>query len=250
MNQPEESIHSNKQFILERFNENVRGKEIFLEGQHKHHCGKEGHWLETQMGLKHNAKNEPDILGYEMKTGDKATTFIDKTPDYIYLNGEILPKRNKSAKKEFYDKYASPKNTDKPTPGGWSINKYNNTGQKAFVDISNNIYIEYNYEHDTRENKDTLNLNKSPHVIMQWNRDSLKTTIENKFNQKGFFKCKKEGNCFVKICFGSRITFERWLEEFKKGTIYHEGYSHVSGRGRHQFRAKNSFWDSLITEEY
>jgi hypothetical protein len=56
-----------KQHIITLFNTYVKGVEICLEGQNIKHCGKEGHWLETKMGIKHNAKNEPDINGYEMK---------------------------------------------------------------------------------------------------------------------------------------------------------------------------------------
>ena len=41
-----------KQDIITLFNNNVRGVEISLEGQNVKHCGKEGHWLETKMGIK------------------------------------------------------------------------------------------------------------------------------------------------------------------------------------------------------
>ena len=41
------------------------------------HCGKEGHWLETKMKIKHNSKNEPDINGYEMKKYSNKTTLGD-----------------------------------------------------------------------------------------------------------------------------------------------------------------------------
>jgi len=60
-------IDIDKQDIITLFNNNVKGVEISLEGQNVKHCGKEGHWLETKMGITHNAKNEPDINGYEMK---------------------------------------------------------------------------------------------------------------------------------------------------------------------------------------
>ena len=65
-----------------------------------HHHGGEGHWLELQMGLNPNARNEPDIIiagggdggGYEMKchTGSK-TTFGDWQADfYIYFRIKYL----------------------------------------------------------------------------------------------------------------------------------------------------------------
>lgn len=64
----------NKQQIIKLFTNNVKGVKICLEGININHCGKEGHWLETKMGIKHNAKNEPDIYGYEMKKSSNKTT--------------------------------------------------------------------------------------------------------------------------------------------------------------------------------
>jgi len=239
-----------KEYIIKLFNTNVKGVEICLKGKNKKHCGKDGHWLEKQMGIKHNAKNAPDINGYEMKMDSKVITFIDKSPDKMYLDGVTIPKRNKTEKKQFWDKYASKKTNDEPTIGGWLVNKFNKSGQKMIVDENNNIAVLYNYEEDTRTDKETLGLNRTSHIIMEWNATSLSTAIEDKFNQKGFFKCIKENNKFTKICFGKKITFDTWINEFKKGIIYHDGYSKVGGRSRHVFRAKKKFWNELITEEY
>lgn len=244
------NIDNDKQNIINIFNNNVKDVEICSEGVNKTHDGRKGHWLEKKMGVKHNAKNEPDINGYEMKTGQSVTTFIDKAPTSMYLNKDILPKRNKDSKKQFWDKYASKKETDKPTIGGWSVNKFNKCGQKMIVDEDNNVSILYDYEQDTRENKSLLGLNNKPHIIIKWDAKELSNAIENKFNQKGFFKCREENNKFTKICFGKKITFDFWIDELKKGTIYHDGYSKVDGRARHVFRAKNNFWDNLIIEEY
>ncbi len=243
-------IDNGKQEIITLFNNHVKGVEICLVGQNVKHCGKEGHWLETQMGITHNAKNEPDINGYEMKTGNKVTTFIDKAPNNMYLDGANLPKRNKILKTQYWGKYASKKETDHSTIGGWSVDKFNKCGQKMAVDEYNNVNVLYDYEQDTRVNKELLQLNRTPHIIMQWDVTSLSTAIEDKFNQKGFFKCTKENNRFTKICFGKPITFDIWINELKKGVIYHDGYSKVGGRGRHVFRASNKFWNELITEVY
>jgi hypothetical protein len=251
MNETKTDMDGGKKIIITNFCDNVKGKDISLKGKNAKHCGKEGHYLEDVMGIKHNAKNEPDLLGYEMKTGENVTTFVDKAPDNTFLNSVPIPKRNnKKEKQQFWEKYASIKKSDEPTIGGWSIDKFNNSGQKLCVDENNNITILYDYSQDNRENKDQLNLNKEPHIIMQWNADSLKNCIENKFNQKGFFKCIKENNKYVKICFGKPITFDFWIDQVKKGVIYHDGYSKVNGRGRHVFRAANKFWNELITEEY
>ena len=70
-------IDPDKQDIITLFISNVKGVEICLDGQHINHCGKEGHWLEEKMGIKHNAKNEPDINGYEMKKSSSKTTLGD-----------------------------------------------------------------------------------------------------------------------------------------------------------------------------
>jgi hypothetical protein len=246
----EKYIDIGKQEIIKLFINNVKDVEICLEGQNKKHCGKEGYWLEEKMGILPNAKNEPDIHGYEMKTGAKVTTFIDKAPDKMYIDGNVLPKRNKSLKKQYWDKYASKKESMEPTIGGWSIDKFNKSGQKLTVDEFNNVAILYDYEHDMRENKEHLELNNTPHIIMQWEALTLLKAIEDKFNKKGFFKCTKESNHFTKICFGKKITFDIWINELKKGVIYHDGYSKLNGRGRHVFRASNKFWDGLIIEEY
>ena len=58
MNEIEPAIDIDKQQIITLFNNNVKGREICLEGQNINHDGKEGHWLETKMSIKHNAKNE------------------------------------------------------------------------------------------------------------------------------------------------------------------------------------------------
>ena len=240
-----------KQQIKKLFDDNVRGVPICLDGQNAGHCGKEGHRLETLMGIKHNSKNEPDINGYEMKTGESVTTFVDKAPDTFFVDGIKIPSgKIKKYKQSFFEKYACAKNTDVLTMGGWSYHKYNHCGQRLCTDDKNNVYVIYDWTHDKRENKDALYLNKTPHPIMRWYADSLKNAIEKKFNNKGFFKCIKQNNAYVKICFGKPITFDTWIDELKKGIIYHDGYSKPKGRWRHVFRARNAFWDSLITEEY
>ena len=74
---PTIDIIDKKRQIITLFNNNVKGREICLEGCHINHDGKEGHWLETKMGIKHNAKNEPDINGYEMKKYSNKITLGD-----------------------------------------------------------------------------------------------------------------------------------------------------------------------------
>jgi hypothetical protein len=83
-----------KQKIIDLFLENVKGVQVCMEGNVRH-CGKRGHWLETRMGLSHNSKNEPDMYGYEMKTGENVTTFVDKAPDRMWIDGVEIQKRDK-----------------------------------------------------------------------------------------------------------------------------------------------------------
>lgn len=53
-----------KHTIQKIFNDNVKGYKFCRSTSH---CGAEGNWLEKKMGVKANCKNEPDLLGYEMK---------------------------------------------------------------------------------------------------------------------------------------------------------------------------------------
>ena len=77
MNGIEHIINTDKQQII--------CGEICLEGQNINHDGKEGHWLETKMGIKHNTKNEPDINGYEMKKFSNKITLGDfSASEYVF----------------------------------------------------------------------------------------------------------------------------------------------------------------------
>ena len=58
---------SDKDTIIELFNDKVRGKRPETAGFNQRHDGKGGHWLEAQMGVYANNSNSPDLLGYEMK---------------------------------------------------------------------------------------------------------------------------------------------------------------------------------------
>ena len=72
------NIDEQKNIIIQRFLNNVRGKKFNPSGFNKKHCGAEGHWLEKQMGLVPNGDNKPDIFGFEMKkqTSSGKTTFV------------------------------------------------------------------------------------------------------------------------------------------------------------------------------
>lgn len=57
-----------KEKIVELFRKHVKGKSPDVSSSHINHDGKVGHWLEKQFGISHNASNEADLLGYELKT--------------------------------------------------------------------------------------------------------------------------------------------------------------------------------------
>ena len=179
-------VDTDKEYIVSVWLDSIKDKPICTEGQNTNHCGKIGHWLESKFGLASNSNNEPDIRGYELKTGKEVTTFIDKAPDETYVDGNIIPKRNnRLAKKRFWEQYGCKKQSDAPTVGGWRIGRYNYCGQRMLVDESDNILVEYDYDQDQREYKNTIaGLPQTPHLIMRWNAESLKQSVERKFNQK------------------------------------------------------------------
>lgn len=250
-------LDKDKLEIIRRWKENVKGKQFDTSSKNEKHCGKEGHCLEEAMGIKPNGKNEPDIFGYEMKNDTKVsvTTFIDKEPDYFTNRGEkvvgISRVANKSKREELWNNMFR-QNTRKKGEkriGGWKTNKYDVDGQKMIVTDDNSLEVVYNYNHDKRVYKDECldeyYKNGEDHIICKWRKKTLEIFINRKFNQKGFFICKKD-----KICFGQPISFDMWIQGVKDGVIYYDGYSSINGRWRGCFRAKNTYWHSLIIEEY
>lgn len=76
-------IDNDKQNIINLFFKNVKGIDVILESNN--HCGREGHWLEKKMDIKHNNKNEPDLYGYEMKKNSSKISFGDfSASEYIF----------------------------------------------------------------------------------------------------------------------------------------------------------------------
>ncbi|MCK5902177.1 MAG: LlaMI family restriction endonuclease [Cocleimonas sp.] len=73
----------NKRQLLTSFKDNLQGKKSNTPSSNPRHDGKEGHWLERQMGIIPNENNDADIFGFEMKKQTKAkTTFGDWTANY------------------------------------------------------------------------------------------------------------------------------------------------------------------------
>lgn len=257
-----------KQYIITRFNTYVKGVEICLANHNTKHCGKEGHWLEQKMGIKHNAKNEPDINGYEMKKSSNKTTLGDfsaseyafskknKRNDINYLNNwtdEIILNRS-----DFIKTFGNP-NPNKDNRYAWSgncvptYNEYNSNGQILTVNENNDIIIYYSFSNDTRPIKHNFPLflqNNNNIAIALWKASKMKPHIENKFNKKGFFICKKIGNTYEKICFGKAFNFDYFIECIKnKKIIFDSGMYDGNNRNYSSFRG-SYFWNELITEEY
>tara|TARA_B000000477_G_scaffold124579_1_gene132840 strand:+ start:6741 stop:7535 length:795 start_codon:yes stop_codon:yes gene_type:complete len=230
-------IDIDKQHIITLFNTYVKGVEICLEGQNIKHCGKEGHWLETQMGINHNGKNEPDIYDYEMKKSSSKTTLGDfSASEYAFSRKN---KRNNIntlnnwtdkitlSRSDFIKTFGNP-NPSKGNRYSWSgscvptYNNWNSNGQILTINENNDIIIYYSFSKDTRSVKMNfpLFLQTDNIVISLWKSSKMKAHINNKFNKKGFFICKKIGSTYEKICFGKAFKFEYFIECIKNKKIY------------------------------
>ena len=261
------NINDDKKYIIELFNKNVKGIEIILDDKNKNHCGKEGHWLEEKMNIKHNSKNEPDINGYEMKKYSNKITLGDFSASEYAFSGKnkrnIINKINnwsddiKISRTEFIQ-YFGNKNINKNNRYSWSgscvptYDNWNDNGQNLLILENNDIVIYYSYSKDKRPDKNNfpLFLHNDDIVIAIWKEEKLKNNINNKFNKKGFFICKKNGNTYDKICFGKPFNFEYFIESIKnKKIIFDSGMYEGNNRNYSQFRGL-CFWDELIFEEY
>ncbi len=259
-------MDQDKDKIIKLFNENVRGKKPDTELSNQKHDGKSGHWLERQMGIKANSSNTPDLFGYEMKnhTSSGKITFGDWSADeYIFKS-----KKNNNINKDYnltkddFLRFFGKSNEGKEGRFSWSgspcpsryeeINKF---GQVLKKDSENNIFITYSYSKDTRMDKHIIlpkELQKDDLILARWHVNSIKNKIEKKFNQKGWFTCKKNINGeYESIHFGKPINFDTWLNFFERGIIFFDsGMYQTNSRNYSQWRASTVFWESLIIESY
>jgi hypothetical protein len=249
-----------KQEIIKRFDENVRGKKTGKMTTNIGHDGKDGHWLEQQMGIKANASNSPDLFGYEMKNDTTSkTTFGDWSADYYIYKNRRNP-HGLISRREFLEIFGKP-NPDKKGRCSWSgepcpkINTTNSFGQKLIVDSDNNIRAIYDFSKDIRLNKSQVvppDMQKDNLTLAKWDVASISAKLEDKFNQKGWFKCLKDKQgVYVQIAFGKPIYFEEWIKWVKTGEVFFDsGMFQGNSRNYSQWRANNSFWDNLIYERY
>jgi hypothetical protein len=246
-----------KSKIVNLFNKQVRGKIPDVSEWNTRHDGKGGHWLEVQMGIAHNANNLPDLHGFEMKNDTRSkTTFGDWSATYYIFKNE----KYEIDRDRFLQIFGSPNPlkkgryswSGKPTP---KIGAYNEFGQILTIDKYNNIIAKYSFSKDHRVNKTKivpLSMQKNNLMIAEWSAVTMKSRVENKFNNQGWFKCIKDSTgAYSNIIFGNPITFDIWIDGVQKGLIFFDsGMYQGNDRPYSTWRADNKYWDSLVTDTY
>lgn len=248
-----------KSLIERTFNENVKGQIADLSGFNRSHDGAEGDWLTKKMGLTVNGRNEPDFHGFEMKKDSPKTTFGDWAPDQaLYMS----PSRGIPAQLErslFLRTFGTPKSSNEARKNGrysWSgevfptVNGVNRYGQKLVVSKAGDVDAVYSFHDDRRPEKDLLipkEFQKEKLVLAHWSADKLKTRLERKFNQLGWFKCIKDSSGrYTSLQFGRPINFELFIEMVRKGEIFCDcGMYDGNNRPYMTWRASSKIWDSL-----
>lgn len=259
------NLIDDKQFIINKFMDNVKGKPILIK--RNVHCGIEGHWLEKQMGIIHNANNEPDILGYEMKKNSSKITLGDfsasqylfsKKKDIIENYNNWVKGKNNITREDFIRYFGTP-NSLKNNRYSWSgscvptYGVWNYCGQMLKFNYNLDLCVHYSFENDTREDKKGYpEFIQNNILIAIWEKNKLEKHINQKFNKKGFFICKKINNTYENICFGKPFDFYYFVDNIKnRNIIFDSGMYQGNSRNYSQFRSSaNNFWNTLITEEY
>lgn len=266
-----------KNRIKRVFDESIRGFEPELKSGKNVHDGWEGHWLQERFGLKADAKNAPDLDGFELKddTGTSVTTFGDWSADeYIFFShSRCLQSAIKAAscakcKNSIMDRSTflatfGASNPAKQNRYSWSgnvcpkVDRFNQYGQILNVLDDGSILAEYHFSKDSRLNKQEViptSIQRDGVVLAVWHGVSLKAKLENKFRHHGWFKCLQQSGGhgkYIGIQFGGPITFDQWIEQVRFGTVYFDsGMYEGNNRKYSQWRASNLFWTSLVEEVY
>lgn len=268
-------MNPNKERLIEIFRSNVKGRIPDISGRNIRHDGRRGHWLVEQFGVSANADNHADILGYELKNettsgkttfGDwSANEYIFKTPPYNSLFSGSTASEKQNAFCRMFGKPNEAKNgrfswSGSPIPKIW---QYNSFGQIMVIEENLDIVIYYSFSQDFRYNKFEIippQLQHDEIQIARWygvanpllsrRGKTLKDKLEDKFDDLGWFTCKTDSiGAYDKICFGSPITFENWINLVDSGIVYFDsGMYEGNKRPYSQWRADNSYWNSLITD--
>ncbi len=159
-----------KEKIINLFLKNVKGRVPNTSTSNQGHDGRGGHWLETQMGVAHNASNTPDIDGFEMKNHTTGkTTFGDWSPKYGIWKGKdkIL------TRDEFLSIFGAP-NIERENRYSWSgkpcpkIGAYNSFGQKLTIDRDETIKVaEYYWQQQLKSFSDKTFPNNVTKVLVE-----------------------------------------------------------------------------------
>jgi len=252
-----------KQKIINLFNSKVRGNSPDTSSSHDKHDGKAGHWLEKAMGLEPNGNNEPDIFGYEMKNQTSAkTTWGDWTAnEYIWQ----MPNSGIANRDEFFQFFGKPNPAKKGrlswsgTPVPTYYKDVTPFGQKLDIADDGSIYIDYDFSQDTRSDKYSLMpkiLQRDGVRLATWDvasskGKSIKKKLEDKWNQKGFFRCKMTSGIYDRIEFGPPVDFVTWIKLIKSKDVFFDSGMYLgNNRPYSQWRSNNSFWDKFIDEVY
>lgn len=267
--------------LVDIFEKRVLGRKPDISAFNPEHDGKAGNWLEMQFGKNTDADNHADFWGFELKneTSSGKTTFGDWSPNYcIYKDreeyGDVFLERRTCLNQDLFCRFFGKPNAEKnnrcswsgePVPNIWGYNAY---GQLLVISENFDISIYYSFSHDTRINKFEIlptQLQKDNIILAQWfglqfpagykprAKDKLlRDKLEGKFNQNGWFKCKTDSNgVYDRICFGLPITFEQWINLIKQGHVYLDSGMHEGNSRPYQsWRANNTFWDTLIYDEF
>lgn len=265
-----------KEDIIEIFYSRVKGKRPDVTGRNERHDGRKGHWLEQQFGISANADNEADLWGYELKNQTTSkTTFGDWSANvYVFTDprySRYFVGTTKYQKQDSFVRIFGKPNAEKGGRCSWSgspcpkISGYNDFGQVLVIDDNKDIVALYSYSKDRRINKAAIvpqALQLENLEIARWYGETsptskrtdkcLKSKLEDKFNDKGWFTCKMNASgVYYKICFGRPMNYDEWLRLVQEGTVFFDsGMYEGNVRPYSQWRANNDFWNSLIEEEY
>lgn len=249
-----------KRNIITIFNNNVKNIDINLERYNRNHCGKEGHWLERRMGITPNSNNVPDIDGYEMKKYSRKITLGDfSASEYAFsTKRQFINQHNdwtndlKITRLEFLT-YFGNFNKNRYSWSGMCVPKYkvwNNNGQIMTV-VDNNICIFYSFRKDKRNMELPEFLKVSNLLLIAiWKSEKMTNCINNKFNKKGFFVCKKTNGRYTHLCFGKPFDFEYFITSIKSRKVIFDSGMHEGNNRNYSLFRSSCLFDDLITEVY
>lgn len=200
-------------------------------------------------GISRNNKNEPDILGYELKISSTKITLGDFSAcEYLYeklksKNKKIEPKCTRSEFITYFGTHKENKNRY-----SWSgscvpkVNNYNDCGQILVIE-NDDICIYYSYEKDKRSHKENFPdflKTEDKMLIALWYKEKMKKNIENKFNVNGVVIAQKKKNSFDKLVFRDPFDFTTFLKNLKTGHIFFDsGMYEGNNRNYSHFRTND-----------